>query len=143
MKKYLFILLLLFSIPSFANDGVELWFKNGNLTVHTAHSVWTTFHYKHNYKQYIQNNVPLPYFNVESEDYLCFYDWCTMNPVSRETKRQDFKNLRDKIQETGNEANYFELNGVLSDDWCVSVRYDQLDKVEVNNKVIYSDGEKK
>jgi len=147
MKKLIIILLSLFYIIHlFAGDFIELYFKNGAYIYYEADSYWTKWYRKHDYFCY--------FFNVEDKaipntDYLCLCDYCAMNPVSRETKRQDYKNLRDKIQASSNKANYFENNGVISDDWCVSVRYDQLHSVRRTKpepsaqELIYFEGEKK
>jgi len=141
MKKPLLLLVVFFSISSFAGDTIRMVFKNGEIVDYLALSYWTEWNWKHDYKIYFKNAWDL--FRVANYDYLCFYDYSCMNPASRELKRGDYKNLRDAIQSTGNEANYAEENGVLIDDWCVSVRYDQLSAVVSNGSNVYVNGEKK
>jgi len=83
----------------------------------------------------------------KNEDYLCFWDYCCMNPVSHDTKKVDYTFLREEILSTGNEANYNEKLGTVCDHWCVSVCYDQIDAVYVYHNdrwsTLYKNGEKK
>lgn len=144
MRKLLFLLLIipniLFALNASVYATIKLTFKNGAYVEYTANSFWTIWDHMHNYYKYFFWDTET---RVKDTDYLCWFDNSCMNPAARETKRQDYKNLRDKIEATGNEANYFEENGTLSDDWCVSIRYDQLETAIDNvDRIIYKDGTK-
>jgi len=128
MKKLvLFLLLIPFSLIAEQHDYVKLWFKNGAYVEYEANSTWTYFTHKHNYYEWYQvyNNEG----STPNSDYLCFWDYCCMNPVSHDLKKADYTNLRDKILASGNECHYFIKENTATDQWGVSIRYDELQRV--------------
>lgn|SRR5215470_16182097 len=134
MNKIKSTLILLISIviplSIFANGEIWLYFKNGKEVSLEANSFWTQWNARYDYYKYFVNYDEE---NVKDENYMCFTDYSGMNPVSRATKKGDFQHLKDAIEATGNTTNFFEKQGWLTDDYCVNVRYDQLDSAFVHN----------
>jgi len=126
MKKILLLTLIAFFWISSLRANYKLFidFKNGAHIEYEAKSYWTSYDYYHNYYYYLGDNIK------EDTNYLCFHDNCAMNPVSYDTKKADYTDLRDKIQATGNECNFSIEQHTTVDWWCISIRYDQIDLVE-------------
>jgi len=149
MKKLIIISLLLFYIIHLFADNngtVTILFKDGQSLTYTAESVWTEYNPHHNFLRYFsyadyEGNKE----NIYDQGYFCLCDYCCMNPVSHDTKEADYKNIRNNINAMGHTCHYFVDNGTVRDDWCISVRYDEIDEIDVApmygsaNKCYYRD----
>src|SRR5215470_8539676 len=145
IKKVVTLWILIASMIATGNDAVSIIFKNGASIDYSAESYWTYFLHCHDYYKFFSNTAGCSEKQYDTS-YVCLNDYSCMNSVSREAKRGDYKNLRDRIQATGNEANYFEKNGTVTDSWCLSLPYSQIEKFTTycygELRVIYNNGKK-
>jgi|SRR5215470_773581 len=137
MKK---LTLLLLTLPLFAlasHDKIEIAFLNGDRINYTANSYWTEYNKHNDYYEVYEDNLKTGRGGpdgIYDADYVCISDYVAMNPVSRETKKDDYRTLRDKAESLGHACHYYDLQDAYADQYGVSFRYDDIKYIRINDK---------
>ena len=135
MKKALVILIvsiILIGIalvfPVFADEyeSIDIYFKDGSHVQNTADSYWTEYWQVDDYYEFYLDSR----YGKGDSNYICVCDYVSMNPVSRETKKSDFKHVRDKAEALGHTAHYYDLQTTLTDQYGVSFLKSEVDSIK-------------
>ena len=125
MKKLILLLLIspLFAYAKHAKIGI--YFKDGSFVKYVADSYWTQYNKHEDYYEYVG-------YGASSKDYVCISDYVMMNPVSRETKKGDYRIIEKYAKELGHTCHYFDWQAGDVDQYGISFLNEEIEKIEIN-----------
>jgi len=126
------LLFALFIFPSFIfadHARIAIYFKDGSAIKYTADSYWTKYNKHDGYYEYFE------FYEIGATNpaYVCISDYVDMNPVSRETKKGDYRTLRDQAEALGRTCHYFDVQKICFDQYGVSFLNEEVERIEIIN----------
>lgn len=130
MKRILYLFILIIPCFLFAKHAtIQVTFMNGDRIDYTAKSYYTNYNRHDGYWEYFQHD----HFGFPNNRWICICDYVQMNPASRETKKNDFRALRNRTEELGHTVHYFDMQGYTEDQYGVSFLTEEIDKITIDN----------